>query len=74
MDIARSLCLLPRIGPTGFVGVKMNIVLRKRTLSPVKLVLEDSSKRSFMLLVVISLPLGSIKYNLMPFSIHRSSF
>jgi hypothetical protein len=52
----------------------MNIVLRKRTLSPVKLVLEDSSKRSFMLLVVISLPLGSIKYNLMPFSIHRSSF
>jgi len=37
----------------------MNIALRKRTLSPVRLVLEDSSKRSFMLFVV-SLQLGSI--------------
>jgi hypothetical protein len=32
--------------------------LRKRTLSQVRLVLEDSSKRSFMLLVVVSLQLG----------------
>ena len=31
---------------------KMNIALRKRTLSPVRLVLEDSSKRSFVLFVV----------------------
>jgi len=31
--------------------------LRKRTLSPVRLVLEDSSKRSFMLFVVVSLQL-----------------
>ena len=40
--------------------VKMNIALRKRTLSPVRLVLEDSSKRSIMLFVVVSLQLGSI--------------
>jgi len=52
--------LLPRIDPTGFMRVKMNIALRKRTLSPVRLVLEDSSKRSFMLFVVLSLQLGSI--------------
>jgi hypothetical protein len=38
----------------------MNIALRKRTLSPVRLVLEDLSKRSFMLFVVVSLQLGSI--------------
>ena len=38
----------------------MNIALRKRTLSPVRLVLEDSSKRSFMLFVVVFLLLGSI--------------
>ena len=38
----------------------MNIALRKRTLSPVRLVLEDSSKSSFMLFVVVSLQLGSI--------------
>ena len=38
----------------------MNIALRKRTLSPVRLVLEDSSKRSFMLFVVVSLQLVSI--------------
>ena len=56
----RNLCLLPRIDPTGFIKVKMNIALRKRTLSPVILVLEDSSKRSFMLFVVVSLQLGSI--------------
>ena len=56
----RNLCLLPRIDPTGFMRVKMNIALRKRTLSPVRLVLEDSSKRSFMLFVVVSLQLGSI--------------
>jgi len=36
----------------------MNIALRKRALSPVRLVLDDSSKRSFMLLVVVSLQLG----------------
>jgi hypothetical protein len=29
-------------------------------LSPVRLVLEDTSKRSFMLFVVVSLQLGSI--------------
>jgi len=33
--------------------VKMNIALRKRTRSLVRLVLEDSSKRIFMLLVVV---------------------
>ena len=39
----------------------MNIVLlRKRTLSPVRLVLEDSLMRSFMLFVNASLQLGSI--------------
>ena len=38
----------------------MDIALRKRTLSPVRPVLEDSSKRSFMLFVVVSLQLGSI--------------
>ena len=37
----RALCLLPRIDPTGFMRVKMNITLRKRTLGPVRLVLED---------------------------------
>jgi hypothetical protein len=41
----------------------MNIALRKRTLSPVRLVLKDSSKRSFMLFVV-SLLLGIGEYNL----------
>jgi len=56
----RALCLLPRIDPTGFMRVKMNIALRKRTLSPVRLVLEDLSERTFMLFVVISLQLGSI--------------
>jgi hypothetical protein len=58
--LTRNLCLLPRIDPAGFMRVKMNITLRKRTLSPVRLVLEDSSKRSFMLFVVVSLQLGSI--------------
>ena len=38
----------------------MDISLRKRTLSPVRLVLEDSLKRSFMLFAVVSLQLGSI--------------
>jgi len=38
----------------------MNIKLRKRALSPVRLVLEDSSKRSFIVFVVVSLQLGSI--------------
>jgi hypothetical protein len=56
----RNLCLLPRIDPTGFMRVKMNIALRNWTLSPVRLVLEDSSKRSFMLFVVVSLQLGHI--------------
>jgi hypothetical protein len=32
---SKPVCLLPRIGPAGFMGVKMNIALRKRTLSPV---------------------------------------
>jgi hypothetical protein len=49
----RNLCPLPRIDPTGFMRVKMNIALRKRTLSPVRLVLEDSSKHSSMLFVVV---------------------
>ena len=56
----RNLCLLPRIDPTGIMRVKMNIALRKRALSPVRLVLEDLSKRSFMLFVYVSLQLGSI--------------
>ena len=49
MEIANVLetTLLPRIGPTGFMRVKMNIALRKRKLSPVRLVLEDSPKRKF---------------------------
>jgi len=55
-----DVCLLPKIDPTGFMRVKINIALRKRTLSPVRLVLEDSPKRSFMLFVVVSLQLGSI--------------
>jgi hypothetical protein len=55
----QSLRLLLRIDPTGFMKVKMNIALRKRTLSPVRLVLKDSPKRSFMLFVVVSLQLGS---------------
>ena len=62
MEIADVLetYVLPRIDPTGFMRVKMNIALRKRTLSPVRLGMEDSSKRSFMLFVVVSLQLGSI--------------
>jgi len=46
----RSPCLLPRLrlDPTGFMGGKMNIALRKRALSPVRLVLEDSPMRSFI--------------------------
>ena len=42
------------------MGVKMDISLRKRTLSPVGLVLEDSLIRSSMLFVVVSLQLGSM--------------
>jgi hypothetical protein len=41
----------------------MSIAFRKRALSSVRLVLEDSSKRSFLLfavVVVVSLQLGSI--------------
>jgi len=38
----------------------MNIALCKRTLSPVRLVLEASLIRTFLLFVVISLQLGSI--------------
>ena len=49
-----------KIDPVGFMRVKMNIALRKRILSPFRLVLEDSSKRSFMLFVVVSLQSGSI--------------
>jgi hypothetical protein len=38
----------------------MDIALRKKALSPVRLVLEDQSKHSFMLFVaVVSLQLGS---------------
>jgi len=40
--------------------IKMNIALRRKTLSPVRLVLEDSSKRSFMLFDLVYLQLGSI--------------
>jgi len=43
----------------GPMGVKMNIALRKRTLSPVRLVLEDSSMRSLLLFIDLSLQLGS---------------
>jgi len=45
---------------TKFKGIKLYLTLRKRTLIPVRLVLEDSSQRSFMLFVVVSLQLGSI--------------
>ena len=42
----------------------------KRALSPVRLVLDDSSKRSFMLFVVVSLKLGSaIQSNLISFKL-----
>ena len=40
--------------------LNMSIALRERTLSPVRLVLEDSLKRSFMLFVDVSFQLGSI--------------
>jgi hypothetical protein len=68
----RSLCFLPRIDSTGFMRVSLLIpVLRglsqrrilhnmHKTLSPVILVLEDSSIRSFLLFVDVSLQLGSI--------------
>ena len=52
------------LNPTGFMRVKMDIALHKRALSPVRLVLEDSPKRSFMLFVVVSLQLGCIMFNL----------
>ena len=38
----------------------MGIALRKRALSPVRLVLEDSSKRSFVLFAEVPLQLGSM--------------
>jgi hypothetical protein len=38
----------------------MNIALRKRTLSQVRLVLGDSPIRSFLLFVDVSLQLGGI--------------
>ena len=61
LAIAAAMCICEcEWTPTGFMRVKMNIALRKRTLSPVRLVLEDSSNRSFMLFVVVSLQLGSI--------------
>ena len=50
----RNLCLLPIISPTGFKRAKMNTALRERTLSPVRFVLGDSSKRSLMLFVDVS--------------------
>jgi hypothetical protein len=59
---ASLLILLPRIDPTGFMRVRIIIALRKRTLSPVRLGLEDSSIRSFMLFVVVSFAIG--EYNL----------
>jgi hypothetical protein len=40
--------LLPRLDPTGFMRVKMDISLRKRALNPVRLVLEDSPMHSFI--------------------------
>ena len=40
--------------------VKINLALRKWTFSPVRLVLENSWKRSLMLFVGVSLQLGSI--------------
>ena len=55
---AYALCLLPRIDPARFMRVKMNIALCKRTLSPVRFVLGDSSIRSFLLFVFVSLQLG----------------
>ena len=43
----------------------MDIALRKRTFSPFRLVLEDSSIRSFLLFIGVSLQLGNlIKSNL----------
>jgi len=56
----RYLCLLPRIDPAGFTRAKMNIALRKRTLSSVRIVLKDCFKTqlhalSFMLFVLICL-------------------
>ena len=43
----------------GFMGVKINISLRKKTFSPVRIVLEDLSIRSSLLFVDVSLQLGS---------------
>jgi len=51
---------ISKTDPTGFMRVKMNIALRKRALSPVRLVLEDSSIRSSVLFAVVSLQLESI--------------
>ena len=39
---ALSLLLTSRIDLTGFMGVKINLALRKWTFSPVRLVLENS--------------------------------
>ena len=49
-----------RAGTVSFPNSLNYFCCPKRTLSPVRLVLEDSSKRSFMLFVVVSLQLGSI--------------
>ena len=43
--------------PAGLMEVNMNITLRKRTLGPVRLVLDDLSIRSFLLFVDVSLQL-----------------
>jgi len=51
---------VPKDSLTVFMGVKMNVALHIRTLSPVRLVLEDSSKCSFVLFVSVSLQLGNI--------------
>ena len=60
LSVLRKQCLLPRFDPRGFMRVKINTVLCKRTLSPVRLVLEDSSNRSFTPFVDVSLQLVSI--------------
>jgi len=52
--VSRTVSTLEEDG--SIIRVRMDIALRKRALSPVRLVLEDSSKRSIMMLfVVISL-------------------
>ena len=57
----RNLCLLPRIDPTGFMRVNMNTYcIAQKDTQPSQTCSGGFIKSSFMLLVVVSLLLGSI--------------